>query len=410
MLLSQESSLSNKEIGKIIRAARIEKGWSVEIVAKLYGEALRGKSVDVNTIYCIEEGIVPKDMRRRAVLAEILNIPPMLLGLDLSVGALDETPPTNSKKISAKIVEKALLSYWEQGPKEPHRAMKDLANKIQSLHNNVLYTSSPEKEKMKKLLCACHIRRAYLANELGLSSVALDHLDKAILLAREEGLKDLEIISLYRKGEFYFDKWDLKKGTPLLQAALDGAKAAALPTSIKGRILVIYGLACARQATGQKDVQHSIKMIEQSEHFIDGGRLENGIYTLEHDRFFLFQNLGKGFVETPKLKSPRNAIEIADEMEKLSHPNRKRFYAYESLNMTLIRLQAYQAMGYQEIAIEMALQALQDMKKMHSFVHLPVLTRTYENAKETPYGRHSEEVAELGVQLLFCQYSGLFKK
>jgi transcriptional regulator with XRE-family HTH domain len=75
------------EIGRLLREKRLERGWSAETVAELYGNAVRGEPMTANAIFNLEEGIIPKNRKRRWVLARMLDIAPAALGLE----ALQET-------------------------------------------------------------------------------------------------------------------------------------------------------------------------------------------------------------------------------------------------------------------------------------------------------------------------------
>ncbi|GCE47920.1 hypothetical protein EI42_05008 [Thermosporothrix hazakensis] len=409
-LHSPENPISNREeIGEIIKKARKGKKWSAEFLGKLYGTAIKGKPVSSDAIYQIEKGEIPQDMKRRAVLARLLDIPPAALGLS---GLQDEMLISPTKKVNLNGIEKLLMVYWEQGAKDPHKALKDLSGKIELLHRNVLYMTSPQKEYAKKLLCSCHMRVAYICGELGYHNKALDHLSKVVRLAKDEELDDLETIALYRKGEYLFDRRDLKPACQYLGAAYNKALSTPLPPHVIGRIMALYGLAQVRIARTQEGYKQGRKFIDKSEMLVreDQGPLETAaLYTLANTRSFYLQMQGKGAIEAPvkNLQNAHQTLEIADELEEEKHPDKKRFNQYVVLNCNLLRSQAFFSQGYYEVATETAKEAVNNMFNMRTFVHLPTMKVLYEKLKESSYG-NSEAVAELGVLILFNELVDIF--
>ena len=79
--------------GEVMRAYRLKRGWSAAEVARRYSEALKSlskckkegtpvKPVSATWILNMEnENRVPSDITRRRLLADLLQIPPILFGL-----------------------------------------------------------------------------------------------------------------------------------------------------------------------------------------------------------------------------------------------------------------------------------------------------------------------------------------
>src|SRR5258707_7185011 len=79
--------------GEVMRAYRLKRGWSAAEVARRYSEALKSlskckkegtpvKPVSATWILNMEnENRVPSDITRRRLLADLLQIPPILCGL-----------------------------------------------------------------------------------------------------------------------------------------------------------------------------------------------------------------------------------------------------------------------------------------------------------------------------------------
>ena len=69
-------------IGQLLREKRLEREWSAETVAELYGNAVQGKPITGGAVLNMEEGTVPKSQKRRWVLARMFDIAPAALGLE----------------------------------------------------------------------------------------------------------------------------------------------------------------------------------------------------------------------------------------------------------------------------------------------------------------------------------------
>nr|BBH86365.1 hypothetical protein KTC_11160 [Thermosporothrix sp. COM3] len=410
--------ISEKELGRVIRNKRIEKGWSAEKLGSLYGNAVRGYPVQQDAIYMIEEGHLPKNIKRRLVLAGLLGIPPLLLCPDLQAEAdvsIPEHPLDRTEYTTA------LNAYWQKGYKgSPEHALNDLHERLQTLHNSVLYASAPQKEQIKRLLCSYHVRRAYIANELGRASLALSHFHKAITLATEEEFTDLHAMALYRRGEFFFDRAELKHAEQDLQAVLQLTRSTssssnktrkyAPPERIKGRALNILGLTQVWKARNEAAFGQALKLIDESEKYIE---LDPGgdIYTIELTPQFYLINRARALVEVNNVKLQRStqAQDILDELEQHQARKGKRIHNYERLNNIFILARSHFGKGYYPIATTLAQEALSLMEEMQSYIHLPVIKRLYEDLSSTSYGK-SDDVAALGLQILFLEYAGMFQK
>ena len=74
--------MSEVTYGTLIMQQREDLGWSREILADLYGSALRDRSMTVKAIEKMEKyNNVPKNLKRRYLLAGILGLAPTALGL-----------------------------------------------------------------------------------------------------------------------------------------------------------------------------------------------------------------------------------------------------------------------------------------------------------------------------------------
>jgi tetratricopeptide (TPR) repeat protein len=404
------------EVGQLLREKRLEFGWNVETVGTLYGNAVRGKPVTGGAIHTLEEGMIPASIKRRWVLAQLYGIAPALLGLDTMKGTINKIPYFPSRRTKLVDIQEyhaSLLSYWKLGyTGTAETALKDLGQRIHALHDTVLYVNSTQKDQMKRLLCGYHMRRAEVARELSYTGSALEHLNKAVILARQEKYADLEATALYRRGEYFFDNWNFQLALKDLKTAqtLDRAPAPkyAIPPQVKGRILNARGLVESRIAMTNQDMKEALSWVDLSEQYVQP-TVDDDVYALDLTRVRYLLNRAKTMVGSPvkELHMVDEAYDVNTEMIQQSDPEQKRFHAYHVLDSTIVQSIYYMDKSYFPIATTLAQDALSMMEEMNSTIHLPMTVRLYENLRATSYGK-STEVAELGLRLLFMQHPQMF--
>lgn len=402
----------DKELGKLLQTKRLEHGWLVEQVATLYGGAIHGKPVTEGTIYMMEEGVIPKDPKRRWVLSRIFSISPVALGLKTVPPPRIPRSTRRTQPVDIKEFQSALHSYWTQGYQgQPETALVDLEYRINSLHDHVLYVRSPEKDQMMRLLCGFHMRRAEVARELSYDKIALDHVNKAVILAKEHNYIDLAATALYRRGEIAFDKWKLPIALKDFNTSLSFDRTPTrypIPPQIKGRILAMKGLSQARLATTGQEIQEALDVVDASEKYINSERYDSiCALNLTGERYYIDRAKSLVGPGNKKLHLSNQAEEAIVELEKYAHKNPKRFHSYYQMEEKIVQALIYLDRGYYPIATSLLQNALDEMKQMKSTIHLPIANRIYEQLQESSYGK-STEVAELGLQLLFLQIPQLF--
>lgn len=189
--------------GNKLRGERIELEWSADQAASIYGQAVKGTPITRKAYLRMEEGYLPKDPRRRWILARMLGIAPVVLGLSTPESAkyISYSPSKRAKPVDMSEYRAALLSYWKHGSSgSVQGALKDITRRIYALHDTIPYVSPNQKDPLKRLLCGYQMRGAEFVRELGYDAKALDHLNKAVILAHEEEFLDLEAAALYRRG------------------------------------------------------------------------------------------------------------------------------------------------------------------------------------------------------------------
>lgn len=352
----------------------------------------------------MEEGAIPQDPKRRWILSTIFNIPPAIMGLKAVPSPKLPRSARRTAPVDIKEFQNALHSYWTQGYQgQPAAALVDLEYRINSLHDHVLYVRSPEKDQMMRLLCGFHMRRAEIARELGYDKTALDHVNKALILAKDNNYLDLAATAFYRRGEMAFDKWKLQSALSDFQAAIS---LKTIPPQAKGRSLHVAGFTLARLSLSKNDMKEAISMMDEATPYIGATKSDCAI-SLTGEEYYRFRAMALVSPAERILHMPDAAEDSLTEMLKHSTPELKRFHGYQLIGQNLVQAIIYIDKGYYPIATTLVQEALTIMKQIQSTVHIPTANRIYAQLQASSYGK-STEVAELGLQLLFLQIPQMF--
>lgn len=410
----QENMAFDATVGRMLREKRLELGWGATQTAILYGEAVRGVPITRKAYLRMEEGYLPQSPKRRLILAAMLGLAPVVLGLpetivNAVVEPLSLVPrPAKAKTLDLKEHRAALLSYWKQGynRSDPLATMKSISQRIQVLHNNVLYSSSLEQSEMKKLLCAFHIRYGHIAREQGFDKSAVDHFGKAIVLAHEEGFTSLEASALHSYGAYFFDKGDFQNASRRFAASL---RLKASPAT-KGCTLALNGFSQACIAASSDDIAEALTLVDKSEKMLGSQpdpQEEISQVALTPEGFYLFK--ARTLVASPlkKLRAPDAAEETVNEVLRLMKPDAKRLAAYRKLESNIVLSQAWLDRDYYPIATTLAQDALTISEELGSDIHLPFVERIHAGLKASSYGKDTE-VAKLGIQLTKLKHIQMF--
>lgn len=406
----QEHTLLDRELGNILRERRLELEWSVEQTSLLYGEAVRGNPVTRKAYLRMEEGYLPKSPKRRMVLAAMLGLTSLTLGLPELLVSNSAEPltfvsrPIKTKTLNLREYRTALLTYWKQGYRsDPSAVMKNIAQRIQVLHNNVLYTSSSEKVLMKQLLCGFHIRYGHIAREQGFEKAAVEHFRKAVILAHEERYIELEAAALHHYGSYFFDKGDFKNASLQLKASLECNAA----PWIQGCTLALCGFTQACVATSNEEIKGALNLIDASEKKLREPEDDIGQVVLTPDSFLLFK--ARTLVASPlkKLRIPNKAEEATTECLKQMQTDAKRHAAYRKLESSIVLSQVWLDREYYPIATTLAQDSLKLGEELESDIHLQFVDRIYTSLKTSSYGKDME-VAKLGIQLTKLKHIQMF--
>lgn len=193
--------------GKLIRNYRKRLDYSVEYVA----EVLEVKS---RAIYTIEEcSDMPKDVKRRIVLANLLKIPPALLAIPGAISLQNHPIDENgAKQVVSSTLDPEIASMYEDNLKlawnsyytHTAQAVADtLQGRINNLTNRVEQSSGVARDQLLAMKC----RFLQLDTVSARDRLDLDHAEQsggeAIEIAEYLGNSDLLASALFRRARVY---------------------------------------------------------------------------------------------------------------------------------------------------------------------------------------------------------------
>jgi len=402
------------QVGNYLREGRINAGLSAEQAASMYGRIVNGTPITRKAYLKMEEGHLPKTLKRRAILAGMLGIAPVLL-LPEAVNELpDEIMPTerSGKTLNLKEYRSKLLTAEKQGYPNPSEALRDTAARINALHNRVFYVSTQEQEEMKWLLCGYQIWRGDIAREQGSYQLALSHYNRAITLSHQEGFTDFEAAAICARGNLFLDEYKLK---PALQ---DFQKAATFqtPDQLKGHILSLQALTQMRLAQTDTDKTEALHLIDETEKLAgpqveDTLYLHSGMRSFPLGRYLRFRANTLMAAPVKKLRSSSQAAEILDSLEIQNRTGRygeKRHSVYHQMECNLAYARIFRDQQYYPIALSLLQDTLKLTQEVNSKVHLLSVSNIHNDLRTTSFGKNNEDMAMLGVEITKIQFPSVF--
>jgi tetratricopeptide (TPR) repeat protein len=396
--------------GEALREGRMKAGWGAEQSARFYGCALRGVPITRKAYLRMEEGYLPKDPKRRAILVGMFGLPPAIFLSQIAQDVREELDVRPSRAINLKSYRMKLLTSWNQGYKgNATDALKDVERRIQALQNTVLYAPPDTQKEMKQLLCGYLMWFASIAREQGNYALALQYYNNAITLAHQEGYTDFEAAAICARGNLYLDRAYLK------EALQDFVFAASFqtPSELKGHILSLQSVTEMRLAQTEKDKTHAMKLMDVTEN-LAGTMSEDQLYmhSFPMGRYLRFR--ANVFMVAPikKLRIPDSAIEILDVLDKRQaasspDPGKKRHDLYHQMECDIAYARIYTHQEYYPIATTLLQDALDLMQQAKTNIHATNIRTIYDTIKTSEYGK-TEEFAQLGVSLMKAQYAQVF--
>jgi hypothetical protein len=293
--------------GAVLRYFRKRMDWQVWELALYYSTALRQEGFDdeevklvtAQRIYAMEnQNKVPRDQKRRWILARLLDIPPMLFGLEAA------HPMAVSGREPASAI--TTLLTWQRVDMQEYRialarlctswhtttlsdAVTDIKRRIQSLHSDIPFRTSPDKEALSRLLCEYYFLSARIADDQGASEIGIELLSRAIIIAEGEKRYDLYAYALRVRAGFRLDIGHIKalEGQPAAaQEQYDAATrdalesrslAAKIPPLWRGIVLLSAGATVASTARDHSELLEALKVVDQGAREIGKDAQEKGL-------------------------------------------------------------------------------------------------------------------------------------
>jgi tetratricopeptide (TPR) repeat protein len=408
--------------GAILHYFRLQMGWTAITLALLYAEALQREGVEdsnpitKNWIYMMEKrNLVPVDDKRRWILARLLDIPPVLFGLDPLSEALQRI--SQWEKVDVEEYHIVLARYcqgWHSG--SVLQAMHDIKRRIDNLHNEICSSKDVKKDKLQ-LVCGYHILMGQLALAQMDFDATIEALDKAITIAQRNRLYDIWAYALHERGCVYRGRGEIIASlksyddaqSDFAEAALNYHAAqqfeSKLPLSLRGIISLGAGMAYAYTAQDEKSFKAALETIDTGKNQI--GKVAEPFSIpitaiLDEERYHLDRSTAYLAYATHAHGCAKTA------REELDHAARKAINSRVRNASSASRLaRSYMIEGKYEMTVAYTESALSTLQGKGSALNLTRLAAIYHELRRSPYGK-STDVARLGISLLKIQKPMLF--
>ena len=345
------------------------------------------------------------DIERRRFLSELLDIPPILLGI-ITRGEIDKiveqhreassgivvvsTSVVTSHKLTLDVQEYTSLlnSFWTTFLSNPTQISMININ----LCIDALYRELPrvrEKKPLQELLCRFHDLAACILRDQQKYDEALVQLEKALSFAEMLRSDELKVLVLYDYGIIL---WQADRPDDALKKYEQARRyEQRLPGNLKDSLLLETGSTEALTAETPEKRDAVIALVDQV-----GNRLRSSSKRIEEDPYFLGLNLDRYYLTRSfSLVAVGRNREAIDELELVKvGPERPRRQALKDIN----RAQAHANLGEYSEAASFAASGLVIVQQVNSVSNIARVERMY---KQFPRGlfKHDDDVARLGYLL-----------
>lgn len=325
-------------------------------------------------------------MKRREILARILNIPPVLLGLSTASDLTEYLQhPTSVASLKAtSLFDDALRLYWDA-----HYIGTPTANipTIRAWIRRIRQETSGEYQQT--LLCEWFLLLAHMYADQRHFTEAFSLLDEALQMARANDDKELEAAILYRTGHIHLDHHTFILASDALSQAHSLVKYANAP--LCGAICQTAGLALAFTAQTKADHSASERALAKAAQLTD---------TTEHDPYYVRFNYGRYLLELGDtqivLGHPNAALNTLDEADVrigLDQPQRKGY-------ISILRAEACTRLKKPrwDMATDQLINAFDLSKKARSAYNIDYIRRLNHRIEQSPYA-NSVDAVQLRLML-----------
>jgi transcriptional regulator with XRE-family HTH domain len=340
-------------------------------------------------------------IERRRILADILKIPPALLGLatlpDILGTLTDNQTPTNTgpHTLNQSGIGKETINLYQEAFQVYHEryesgslqsALPDIERWIERIGYDANLVHTPQKTALLRTLWDFHIlsTRTY-CYDLSSWIKASDHVNRASEIALTLNNPDLQIGSIYYSGALHFAQQKYALAKIDLDSALSNMKDAHPQT--QSAVLTSTALATALLYKDAMSITYAQKLLDKAEGYVTmsdkRGSVTFGKIRYLVDRADALICLGRPF----------KALEYLDDAESLTDNSQRRELAF----LNLLRAECYIKKKRPEY--DQAVLLLKDVfEEDECEFHLDYVERLYKVLAQSSYG-NSPDVADLGMML-----------
>ncbi len=358
---------------------------------------------------------VPQDPKRRWVLATLLSIPPALFGLEPLdyISNVEKTQhilgTIQHKSVDISEQSNGLENCWKlYYSSSTLPSIQEILHRIRTLRENIFYVHAQQKATMMQLLCDYHVVLACILSDQQQFDQAIDLLNVAIPIAKENDLSTSHALALYQHGIILFDRWEMSREqrnqTDLFHAISDFDLAYKIGHSVdsqlRGAILLLAGEARANATQTEKDKTDALTMMDKGWQIAQHNTSDDKHFVkLNEERYH--NNKGSALTAMGR---PKAGIDELCSIDGFDSPELLRRHAYNHV----LQAKAYTRWGYYPMATTIARDVLTSIRNIESNINLARITNIYHNLKESSYGS-SIDVAQLGVELMKTRQPQVFQ-
>ncbi len=376
-------------LGQVIRYYRELRQWKAKDLADALGQTPRH-------IYEIESSTnMPELISRRQTIAQLLKIPPVLLGLSIVLpeSGLDTEKAGTVLTINPQTMsmyESMLVLSWElYYTSSAQRAANNINYWLQTLTNAAKEAQGLQRHQLIAMLCRFYQLSGVAARDRMDLPRALRDGKKAVDLAFQLENPELISASLFRRAKTYLKQEKYNTAVQDLEAALPYADRSRDP--LKG--YVYQATAETYSIVAGKDIQaqrKSLTMLDQVGRIVRKGDLED-------DGSFVKLNIAGLYMDRASALTlyhkPNEAHDALDIVRKNLGPELTRWQA----RLLIADAQTYLAENDPESCCEIAFEALKVVRATQSMSNEARIHTLYQQLQRS-YSRHPL-VNRLGMQL-----------
>lgn len=341
--------------GQVFAHYRKLSGWSKAQAAS----ALKCTERYIEMLESDKNVNMPKSTPRRAALAKMLKIPPVLLGVAL-VGQEEDRVHASVNSTGAQAAfdsqtmifyEDMLASCWElYYTSSVHSATKNIDLWLNFLQNQVKKVSGVKRDQLLSLLCRFYQLSSLAARDRYDLNRALADEKQAVGIAFELGNAELIASSLLRRTRIYLGQGEYQLALQDAEAAIPYADRSRAP--LKGKVYQITGEAYGRIAGKNQAIQKkSLSYFDQVGRIVRKGKIEADGSFARLDVTSLYIERAEALRQFGHFNDAHDALAIA--RTNLS-PQLTRWH----INILLEEAEAYYAQGGRDDSATIALDAL----------------------------------------------------